>query len=152
MPTLEKTLPVSAIQNGTVIDHIPAGKALKIVKLLNLSTERLQTTLGLNLPSGILGLKDLIKIEGFVLSSESASKTAILAPLATVNIINNYEVQEKFQVSLPKKIQSVISCPNTLCISSQEKVDSIILVKERWKGNIQLQCHYCRKQFSHQDI
>lgn len=152
MTTLEKTLPVSAIEKGTVIDHIPAGRALKIVKLLDLSTERYQVTLGLNLPSSLLGMKDLIKVESLILSSDSASKAAVLAPLATVNIIENFEVQNKFQVSLPASIQGVIPCPNSLCVSNHENIEPIILVKQRWKGNIRLQCHYCRKQFSQQDI
>jgi len=152
MTTLEKTLPVSAIRNGTVIDHIPAGKGLKIVKLLGLSTDKLQVTVGVNLPSSRMGLKDLVKVEAFALTPETASRVSILAPQATVSIIKNYEIDNKFHVSLPKSIEGVIACPNRLCISNHETVDPVILVKQRWKGNIRLQCHYCRKNFSQQDL
>lgn len=152
MTLLEKTVPVSAIKKGTVIDHIPAGKALKIVKLLKLSTDLLQVTLGLNLPSSQYDYKDLIKIEKMILTKEAAGQVAVLAPQATINLIKHYEVYEKFQVSLPERIHGVLRCPNTLCISNHEPVESSIHVKQRWLGNVQLQCHYCRKNFSHQDI
>lgn len=148
----DKTLPVSAIRNGTVIDHIPAKQALKIVKLLKLAIENVQITLGLNLPSLKLQYKDLIKVEHINLTREDASQIAILAPQATVNIIRNFEVYEKFQVSLPDSIKAVISCPNTSCISNHEPIESVILVKQRWRGNVSLQCHFCRKKFSQQDI
>lgn len=148
----DKTLPVSAIRNGTVIDHIPAGQALKIVKLLNLSIDCFQVTLGLNLPSRKLKYKDLIKIEHTTLTQEDASQAAILAPGATVNIIQNFEVDRKFQAALPDSVNGVICCPNNLCISNHEPVESRILVKQKWKGNVQLQCRFCRKYFSQQDI
>jgi aspartate carbamoyltransferase regulatory subunit len=152
MTVMEKTLPVSAIRKGTVIDHIAAGKALKIVKLLKLSTDHLQVTLGLNLPSSQYDYKDLIKVEEMILSKEAASQVAILSPQATINLIDNYEVYEKFNVSLPECIRGILRCSNTLCVSNHEPIESVIHVKQRWKGNVQLQCHYCRKNFSHQDI
>lgn len=150
--TQDKTLPVSAIRNGTVIDHIPSGQALKIVKLLKLAIDHSQVTIGLHLPSRQLQYKDLIKIEHIDLSQEDASQVAILAPQATVNIIRNFEVHEKFQVTLPDSISGVISCPSIHCVSNHEPIESEILVKQKWGGNVRLQCHFCRKKFSQQDI
>ena len=59
-----KSLSVAAIRNGTVFDHIKAGNALRIIRLLDLAKEGHQVTVGLNLPSKELGVKDLIKVEG----------------------------------------------------------------------------------------
>lgn len=152
MTTLTKTVAVSAICNGTVIDHIPAGQALSIIKFLKLTGHNRQVTLGLNLPSSHLGYKDLIKVEERTLSSEETSQVAILAPEATVNLIENFSVKNKFKVTLPKRIEGVISCPNPRCISNHETAVSKISVLQRWRGNIRLQCHYCRKTFSQEEI
>ena len=58
-----KTLSVSAIENGTVIDHIPAQNLFNVISILGLDqlTES-QITFGYNLPSEKLGRKAIIKI------------------------------------------------------------------------------------------
>jgi aspartate carbamoyltransferase regulatory subunit len=152
MTSTIRTLPVSAIHNGSVIDHIPAGQALTIVRLLKLAKQNKQVTLGLNLPSNKLEYKDLIKVEALILSTEEASQVAILAPSATVNIIRDYKVCEKFQVSLPAQIKGVIPCQNPQCVSNHEPIAACLDVIRRWKGNVRLQCRFCRKNFSQQDI
>lgn len=143
---------VSAIQNGTVIDHIDAGYGLKIVQLLKIATHKKQVTIGLNLPSSKLDLKDIIKIEDRELSPEEANQVAILAPDATINIINNFEVNNKFKVTLPNTIEAVIPCPNPRCISNHDKIPSSLKVLRRIRKNTRLQCHYCRELFTQQEI
>lgn len=150
MPTA-KTLLVSAIKNGTVIDHITAGHALKIIRLLNLADHNKVVTVGLNLPSQTMKIKDLIKVEGRELTAEELSRVAILAPRATINIIKNYQVAKKFHVSLPEIIEYVIICPNPKCVTNYEKVSSKFKIIND-KNNLKLRCHYCEKIFKQEEI
>lgn len=146
-----KTLAVTAIKCGTVIDHIRAGQALKIVSLLHLNNHHKQVTLGLNLPSQSLVFKDIIKIEERELSQEEANQVAIFSPQATINIINDFEVTLKFKVAIPQFIASVILCPNQKCITNHEKMESFFLLKQR-NNSILMQCKFCRRNFAHDEI
>ena len=152
MTLTTKTFAVAAIRNGTVIDHIDAGHALKIVKLLKLASHHKMVTLGLNLPSNTLGYKDIIKVEDRELSPEEANQVAILAPKASINIIQDYEVFKKFKVTMPESIEKVISCPNSRCISNHENINSSLKVLQRVKNEIALECRYCKKVFTHKEI
>ncbi len=135
------TLSVPAIQNGTVIDHIQAGQALNIMRLLNFYAN--QVTLGLNLKSPSIGLKDLIKFENVFLTEMQASQIAIFSPLATVNVIENFEVAKKFKVQMPTQIVKVLRCPNSSCISNSEPIPSFFFVEDE----VCLRCKYCEKNF-----
>lgn len=149
---LTKEFAVSAICNGTVIDHIHAGSALKIVKLLRLAEHQKMVTLGLNLPSKRLGLKDLIKVEDRKLDPVEVNQVALFAPNATISIIENYEVVQKFPISIPNTIKSVIPCPNPRCISNHEKIPSYLHVIQKMDQSVRLRCHYCRKTISQEEI
>lgn len=152
MADTTKTLAVAAIRNGTVIDHISAGHALKIVKLLKLAGHQQLVTLGLNLPSALLEYKDIIKVEGRELTPDEANQVAVFAPNASINIITEYEVSKKFKVSIPDMIESVIPCPNPRCISNHEEAKSSLNVIRKVKKSIRLQCRYCRKIFTQKEI
>ncbi|MFA6486222.1 MAG: aspartate carbamoyltransferase regulatory subunit [Candidatus Magasanikbacteria bacterium] len=146
-----KQLLVSAINNGTVIDHITAGSALKIIRLLNLASHKNVVTVGLNLPSRAMKYKDLIKVEGREISPAEIDRVAILSPQASINIIKNYEVVKKFLVNLPAIIDYVVVCPNPKCITNNETMSSRFhVIKE--KDGIKLKCHYCEKIFKQNDI
>ena len=145
--TAKKQLQVEAINTGTVIDHIPAGQGVKILKELQLLNSTLRITVGVNLPSKALGLKDIIKVENRLFNEAEASELSLFAPTATINVIENYTVSEKFKMSIPEKLEGVFECPNSNCISHNEPVQSFFMVRER--GNeIQLKCKYCEKSFS----
>ena len=146
IPT-NKTLSVSAIKDGTVIDHIAAGSALKIIRLLNLPADKKTVTVGLNLPSRILGRKDIIKVTGREISAQEANKIAVLAPQSSMNVIKNYKIVKKFFVEIPKMIESVIVCPNPQCITNHENMASIFLA-EQHKYLVQLHCKYCEKTYT----
>lgn len=149
----QKLLSVAAIQNGTVIDHIEAGIALKIVKILDLAASTTQVTLGLNLPSAALGYKDIIKVENRELTVDEANQVAIFSPDATINIIKDFEVNHKFKVTLPEMIENIILCPNPFCISRHEKTVRLMKVlRRRSKNNIGIECHYCKKIFTQEEI
>lgn len=148
---MTKTLSVSAIQNGTVIDHIAEGQALKIIRLLRLLEKKYTITVGLNLPSKRLGLKDLIKIENHNLTTEEANEITIFAPLATINIIKNFEVESKVITSLPSSITNVFICPNISCITLSEPIESFFFIEEQGQ-KIKLTCKFCEKPFYRNEV
>jgi aspartate carbamoyltransferase regulatory subunit len=148
----ETTLRVSKIKDGTVIDHIAAGHALEVLKILG-ATNHVKgiVTVGMNVPSKTLGLKDMVKIEGRELKSDEVDKIALLAPHASINIIRNYAVVDKQLVRLPKVIHEIVKCANPACISnSKEPVKSKFYVEN--EEPLQLRCHYCGYIMEKQDI
>ena len=148
----ETTLRVSKIKDGTVIDHITAGHALDVLKILRI-TDQVNgvVTVGMNVPSKTLGLKDMVKIEGRELKSEEVDKIALLAPHASINIIRNYKVVDKQLVRLPNIIREAVKCANPACISnSKEPVKSTFYVDK--KEPLRLRCHYCGYIMEKQDI
>jgi aspartate carbamoyltransferase regulatory subunit len=146
-----KTLPVSAIQNGTVIDHIASRQALRIISLLRLLDKKLKVTVGLNLPSKRMHLKDIIKIENHILTKAEANEVTIFAPEATINIIQNFEVTNKITASLPPTIANVFICPNMVCITRIEPVDSFFMIEEQGQ-KVTLTCKYCEKSFDRNKV
>lgn len=146
MVTDNKTLPISAIKQGIVIDHITVGKALTIINILKLSNLTNPIMIGLNLPSASMGAKDLIKIEEYLLSDEEYDKISVLSPNATINIIDDYKITEKMKLELPDNIVGIAPCPNSRCITNHEKVESLFVINKRGSLAIQLRCHYCRKK------
>lgn len=143
----EKTLSVSAIKEGTVIDHIRAGQALKIIRLLRLNANENRVTVGLNLKSQSVGLKDIIKIENVFLTEPQAAQIAIFSPMATVNVIQNYAVAKKFKVQMPETAAALLACPNSRCITHIERVPTLFSVEEN-NGQALLRCKYCEKLFT----
>ena len=105
--THDNKLQVEAIKRGTVIDHIPAQVGFKLLTLFKLTETDQRITIGLNLPSGEMGRKDLIKIENTFLTDEQVNQLSLYAPDATVNRIDNYDVVGKSRPSLPERIESV---------------------------------------------
>ena len=147
-----KTLRVSKIKNGTVIDHITGGHALDVIKILGI-TGRVNevVTVAINVPSKKLDTKDMVKIEGRELESEEVDKIALLAPHATINIIRNYKVAEKQRVKLPNIIRGIVKCSNPACISnSKEPVQPTFYVES--EEPLRLRCHYCGHIMEKQDV
>jgi len=143
---MSKTLSVAAIHYGTVIDHISAGQAIRIVHMLNLLHKKHTVTLGLNLPSERMGLKDILKIENHVLSNEEANDLMIFAPDATINVIQNFEVINKIITKLPETISGPFICPNVACITHVEPVQTFFYIKAKGK-QINLKCKHCEKTY-----
>lgn len=149
---MSKTVSVSAIKNGTVIDHIRAGQALRIMRLLKvLDINKHKVTLGLNLPSKLLTFKDLIKIENRVLTKDETNEIVVFSPEATINIIKDFEVIEKVKTHFPKSIANVFTCPNPVCITQKETIDSLFHIEDQGK-QIKLSCHYCEKEFDRDQV
>lgn len=150
MTTTKTELQVKALQNGTVIDHIPSDKLFKVVALLKLETLDNQITVGNNLNSKLLGSKGIIKIADKFFAEEEISRIALLAPFAKINVIKDYEVIEKKQLSLPDKFTGIVKCPNPKCITNNEPMKTrfeVISTKP-----IVLKCPYCEREIPQEDI
>ncbi|AWH90425.1 aspartate carbamoyltransferase regulatory subunit [Buchnera aphidicola (Melanaphis sacchari)] len=141
-------LQVEAIKSGSVIDHIPAHIGFKLLSLFRFTETEKRITIGLNLPSKKLGKKDIIKIENSFLSNDQINQLAIYAPCATVNYIHKYNLVGKAFPSLPEKIDRILVCPNSNCISHNNFTTSSFIFKKDAQNNINLKCQYCEKEFS----
>ena len=138
-----KQLSVSAIQNGTVIDHIPASNLFKVIQILGLDRIDNQITFGTNLESKKLGRKAIIKISGVYFEDMDINRIALVAPDAKLNIIKDYEVIEKRVVEVPDSISGIARCMNPKCITNHERVTTKFKVVS--KKHVSLKCHYCEK-------
>jgi aspartate carbamoyltransferase regulatory subunit len=140
---IRKELVVSAIENGTVIDHIPAKSVFRVVKMLNLEETGTQVTIGFNLDSQKYGKKGIIKVSDVFFEKQDINKIALIAPSATLIIIKSYKVIEKRHVEIPDVIKRFVKCVNPNCITNQEHVNTRFSVID--KEDLKLQCHYCEK-------
>ena len=139
----DKRLSVSAIKNGTVIDHIPADVLFKVVSILKLDRLENMITIGNSLESGKLGKKGIIKLSEVFFQDDEINKIALVAPCAKLNIIRNYEVDDKKVVEIPDEIVGIVKCVNPKCITNNEKVTTRFAVVS--KSKVKLKCHYCEK-------
>lgn len=140
----KKELQVAAIENGTVIDHIPAAKTYQVVKLLKLETLREPVTIGYNLPSSKLRRKGIIKIADKFFTDEEINRLSVVAPNIVLNIIRDYEVVEKKTVETPDELKGIIKCNNPKCISNNEPMKTWFNVVDKALGIVK--CHYCDKE------
>ena len=139
-----KELVVSALENGTVLDHIPAENVYKALSILNLKGVENQITLGINLASKIYGRKGIIKIADKFFEDEELDKLVLIAPQATVNVIRDFKVVEKKKLKMPKEIVGMAKCQNPKCVTNHQPI------KTRFKtvmkdDKISLLCRYCEK-------
>ncbi len=142
-----ETMAVEAIENGTVIDHIPAQQGLNILARIQNRNADARVTVGLNLPSKGNFSKDIIKVESWMFSEQDAAEMALYAPNATVNIIESYKVVRKFKIGLPDQFLGIFECPNSNCISHTEPALTRFSVSMK-NSKISLKCHYCERGFA----
>lgn len=145
MENKRKELIVSAIENGTVIDHIPADKVFEVIRILGLSTTENPLYFGTNLESKKYGKKGVIKISEKYFDVAEINKIALVAPTATLTIIKDYEVVSKQKVEIPEKIENIVKCFNPNCVTNKESVPTKFTVLHMQDGSIKLHCHYCEK-------
>ena len=141
---MKDKLLVAALENGTVIDHIPSELVFNIVDLLGLKELKSSVTIGYNLQSSKLGQKGIIKVADKFFSDEEISRLSVVAPNVVLNIIKNYEVVEKKTVVIPDELHGIVRCPNPKCISNNEPMVSFFHVID--KEQRILKCHYCEKE------
>ncbi len=143
-------LQVSAIKNGTVIDHIPAKNLFKVISILNLQKFDTLVTFGANFESKKLGKKAIIKIADVFFHQDEINKIALVAPDAKLNVIKDYEVVEKKMVTLPDNIVGITKCYNPKCITNNEKILTKFYVIN--KQPVTLKCHYCEKLMTEENF
>ncbi len=143
---------VKKIRNGTVIDHISAGHALDVLKILSISGhEGNIVSIALNVASKKQAKKDIVKVEGRELKPGEVDKIALIAPGATINIIREYEVAEKNRVKLPETIGGIVRCANPSCVSNAgEPVTARFRVEK--EDPLRLRCFYCARIMEKSDV
>jgi aspartate carbamoyltransferase regulatory subunit len=149
---MKNGLIVSKIKNGTVIDHIPAGRALAVLNILGIKgNEGNRVALVMNVESSKMGKKDIVKIEERELNQREVELIALIAPSATINIIRNYEVAEKRKLNLPEKIEGILKCPNPACITNNdvEARPRFIVIS---KLPLVLKCDYCETTLTEDEV
>ncbi|MEG0075482.1 MAG: aspartate carbamoyltransferase regulatory subunit [Eubacterium sp.] len=131
---------VSKLKKGIIIDHIEAGHGFQIYKELHLNDIDDVVVLLKNIPSKKMGTKDLIKIETDL--ALDMDVLGLIDPNVTINSVNNGELVDKVQLSLPKKVSGIMTCKNPRCITQYEDVGDITfhLVDENKKL---YRCEYC---------
>jgi len=142
---MKKELKVPRIKDGTVIDHITAGNAVKVLHILAIpKTSSSTVSVAMNVRSK-LGKKDIVKVENRELDPKEVDKIALIAPKATINIIRDYEVTKKHKVKLPDEIIGIVSCSNPTCVSNtNEPVESRFKIISRDPPKIK--CYYCERE------
>lgn len=141
---MKKELQVTALEQGTVIDHIPTGKVFQVVSLLNLQSLNCKIAIGNNLESHKMGRKGIIKISDKFFTDEEINRISVVAPNVVLNIIRNYGVVEKKHVTLPDTLHDIVCCANPKCITNNEPMASVFHVTDKEKGTVR--CHYCEKE------
>lgn len=141
---MKDKLQVAALENGTVIDHIPSELVFQIVDLLGLKNLNSSVTIGYNLVSQKVGRKGIIKVADKFFTDEETSRLSIVAPNVVLNIIKDYEVVEKKTVIIPDELHGIVRCHNPKCISNNEPMVSFFHVID--KEQRILKCHYCEKE------
>ena len=137
-------LQVSALCNGTVIDHIPADKLFAVVNLLDIPEMSSNITIGNNLESKKLGKKGLIKVADKFFTDEEVNRISLVAPKVVLNTIRDYKVVEKREVKMPAELHNIVKCANPACITNNEPMATHFYVTDPESGIIK--CRYCEKE------
>jgi len=153
---VDKFSMIGRIENGTVLDHIPGGQALNVLRILKIEAGTDRTiSVGTNVPSKSMVRKDIFKIEGRQLAMLETHKIAIVAPHATINEIRCGKLVKKMEVKLPRMIEGIIRCGNFTCITNSKEPLEPVTTKfypiDPEDDNTSFQCHYCRQIIDHAD-
>lgn len=139
-----KEIKVAPIRNGTVIDHITAGQALNVLRILGVNEYNIDSTISvvMHVPSKKMDWKDVVKVEDRELDTKMVDKIALIAPKASIVIIRDYSVSDKKRVILPKTVRGLVRCGNPNCITNKsEPVEPEFAVDG--EDPIVLRCIYC---------
>lgn len=132
---------IEFIQNGTVIDHIDSGRTLRILSTLGLLDDQdNKIMIGHNFESGRIGKKDIIKISNKFLTKSEMNKISVLCPNATVSIIKEGSIHDKFNLSVEDEIVNIIKCSNKVCMTNNEDMKTRFI-----KSGEEFKCNYCEK-------
>jgi aspartate carbamoyltransferase regulatory subunit len=136
---------IDSIQNGVVIDHITAGRALRIYDLLNLNDLDCSVAIIKNVNSKKMGKKDIIKIDNEI--ALNFDVIGFVDPDATINVIKDGKLVEKRNITMPKILKNVIKCKNPRCITSVEQEIEHVFKLTESKDKV-YRCIYCETKAS----
>jgi aspartate carbamoyltransferase regulatory subunit len=138
-----KDFRVTPIRNGTVIDHIECGQALKVLRIIGVGGNAQSTvSVLIHVPSKKDGWKDVIKVEDRELDPNEVDKISLIAPKASINIIRDFNVAEKYIVKTPDVVRGIIKCGNPNCISNQNEPMMTEFTVESKHPTV-LRCTFC---------
>jgi aspartate carbamoyltransferase regulatory subunit len=141
------------IVDGTVIDHIRAGNALEVLKILGITGKSGNVvSLAMNISSSRIGKKDIVKVENRSLDPAEVARIALVAPEATINLIKDSKVIKKTRIELPETISGIIKCPNERCVTNKEREPIHNKYQVVSRKPIQLKCLYCWTLIDEPDI
>jgi len=139
---------VDTIDQGTVVDHIQQGMGIRVMELLGIDKNYPhRVALVMNVASKKGEKKDIVKIEGILVSEEKTDAIALISPNATVNHIQEGKVVKKKKAELPGKLDGVGKCPNPKCISNHQDLPGrFALDGEEYR------CGYCERKFQASEL
>jgi aspartate carbamoyltransferase regulatory subunit len=143
MNKIIKELKVTAIENGTVIDHIPSNAVFRVIRILKLEGFGDMVLFATNLESKKYGNKGIIKVSNKFFKPEELNKIALVAPNASVIEIREFQVNSKKIVEIPDMITGIVKCFNPNCVTNHEQATTRFQAVE--KEDLKLKCHYCEK-------
>ncbi len=141
---------VAAIENGTVLDHIPSERLFDVVSMLHLDKMNNAITIGYNLKSAAMGSKSIIKIADKYFTDEELNQLSVVAPNITLCVIKDYEIIEKRPVVMPEELVGIVRCPNPKCITNNEPMQTRF--RSVGEGKSILRCSYCNKDVELHDV
>ena len=152
-------LVIDRISNGIVVDHMPAGLALAVLKILGAEKQEflnkgniIAVAINVRTLKRPEQRKDVLKIQNFKMQKIDEVRLGLLVPGSTVNIIQNYTILEKKKITLPRYIEG-LNCPSSNCITNErentkETFDIVYL-----EDNIPyMKCRYCEEAFILENI
>lgn len=146
----KKEMMVAAIENGTVLDHIPSDRLFDVVSLLHLDKMSNSVTIGYNLKSAVMGTKSIIKIADKYFTDEELNQLSVVAPNISLCVIKDYEIIEKRMVVMPEKLVGIVRCPNPKCITNNEPMQTRFSTTS--PGSSIIRCSYCNKDVDLKDV
>ena len=141
---------VAAIENGTVLDHIPSERLFDVVRMLHLENMPNAITIGFNLKSAVMGSKSIIKIADKYFTDEELDQLSVVAPNITMCVIKDYEIIEKRPVVMPDELVGLVRGPNSKCITNNEPMQTRFRLVT--PGAHALRCSYCNKDVELGDV
>ena len=140
----------AAIENGTVLDHIPSERLFDVVSMLHLEKMGNAITIGFNFKSAVMGTKSIIKIADKYFTDEELNQLSAVAPNITLCVIKDYEIIEKRTVVMPEELVGIVQCPNPKCITNNEPMKTRF--RSVAQGNDILRCSYCNRDVELKDV
>ena len=143
----EKKIHITPIKEGTAIDHLKPGTALKILNVLNLND--VAVTAAMNVESRKMGRKDIIFIDGKKLNEQELNKVALIGKGGTLNEIRNAKIVVKKQLAYPDRAEGIIKCINPKCITNTEPISTKFSISAE---PLSASCYYCQTRMKGNEI